>query len=177
VTKNPVKLIRHPNSPQAIQNRLDGYGNLQPYEKLHLIDDIKAGSIFIDLTEENVSQRINYTITGGSKHLNKKLVRSSLFTDTQGRLILTSYYVDTTNQQWITIKSFFTRPLPANETGSFGGYFSSARGENWRNEGRSVDEIQRIQHRLFTTPKLDPTANLDKDHPEDRFHDDFTGQY
>jgi hypothetical protein len=186
--KNPIKFIRNPNSPEAIQARLDGYEVNTPYEKHHFIDDPTAPSIMIDYTTEGLSQRVNYTITGGDKHFSKRLVRSSVVIDNQGRAILTSYFVDTRNNQWVVTKSLYNNTPPSSPEispnipfprpsygGTFGGFNSSARGEVWRNEGRSSASLREIQKRLFSNVDLDPNANNDKHQPTDEYQDDFDG--
>lgn len=189
MTKNPIKFIRNPNSPEAIQARLDGYGDTSPFLKTHFVTD-NSENITIDLTDSNVDQRVNYSIFGGNRqHMNKRLVRTSLHTDTEGQPIITNYYTDVRNQQWVVIKSFLNKPLPgvtsatptipvprATYGNTFGGFFSSARGETWRNEGRSVDKLRAAQKRLENRVTLDPTADLDKEVPNDHYDDEFTGE-
>lgn len=189
MTKNPIKFIRNPNSPAAIQARLDGYGDITPFVETHLITDNEA-NIFIDLTKSKVDQRVNYPTFGGNRqHMNRRLVRTSLHVDGEGQPIITNYYTDVRNQQWIIIKSFLNRPLPSSMStnptipvpratygNTFGGFFSSARGETWRNEGKSVDKLRAAQKRLESTVDLDPSADLTKEVPNDHFDDEFTGE-
>ncbi len=191
MTKNPIKLIRNPNSPEAIQARLDGYTDPTPYSKVQLIDCPDAPYIYIDLTEVMVDQLVNYPILGGRKNdMPKKLVRTSLHTDNEGRPIITNYYTDVRDQQWVIIKSFLNRDLPGTPNhpsltpvprptygNTFGaGIAASARGENWRNEGKSVDKLRAAQKKKFARVAIDPNADETKDHPEDRYVDDFTGE-
>lgn len=187
MTNNPIRLIRNPNSPEAIQARIDGYGEITPFEKCHLINDPTAPSIFIDYTTEKLFQRVNYTITGGNKHFTRKLVRSSIIIDSEGRSILTSYFIDTRNNQWVVTKSFYDRvapalpeippnnPFPRPSYGGTFGFGASARGENWRNEGRSTDGLKEIQKRLYSNVEIDPNTNNDKRQPTDEFLDEFDG--
>lgn len=190
MTKNPVKLIRNPNSPEAIQARLDGYMDPTPFDKVKLITDPKASYIFIDLTEVLVDQLVNYPILGGLKpDLPKRLVRTSVHTDIEGQPIITNYYTDVRNQQWVIIKSFLNKELPQLPNNpsnipvprptfgnTFGAFGASARGETWRNEGKSVDKLREAQKRIFDPVEIDPNADEVKKQPEDRFLDDFIGE-
>lgn len=188
--KNPIIFVRNPNSPEAIQARLDGYGNITPFNQAHLITDNTAGHINIDLTQEQVFQKVGYALTGGTKFLNKKLVRNSTSVDSQGRAIMTSYYVDVRNQQWVSIRGFYnptpiaasqatgpTRPTPLPTVGgTFGGFFASARGENWRNEGRAKADIVEAQKRVYATTPIEPGTDQTTINPTDEFTEDFTGK-
>ena len=190
MTKNPIKFVRNPNSSEAIQARLDGYTDPTNYESTHYILDNEANHIFIDLTEDIAHQRINYSLFGGHKtHMNKKLVRTSLHTNKEGRTIITNYYTDVRNRQWIIIKSFLNKDLPrapsANPThphprptfgNTYGGFFASARGETWRHEGKSVDKLREAQRRIRNRVDINSDADLVKDRPLDHFEDEFTGQ-
>lgn len=192
--KSLVRFVRNPNSPEAIQQRLDGYAVTTPYLKHHYVGDpIRGesfiGTIFIDLTQEIVDQKVNYPLYGGTKALNKKLVRNTFSLDSQGRAIITSYYTDVRDPSWVIVKGFanitppptpatsLNTPFPRPTYGeTFGGFFASARGENWRNEGRSVDEIHKIQKRIYSTVALDPNEDYTKAEPTDEFTEDFTGK-
>lgn len=193
MTKNPIKLIRNPNSPEAIQARLDGYTDPTPYDQVKLITDPDEKFIFIDLTTIQVDQEVAYTIHGGSNFFNKRLTRRSYHKDDQGRAIVTSYYQDYLNLQTVVIKSFHPEPtqsatnaypdavpnlpVPRPSFGfTVGGFYSGARGYSWRNEGRSVDELRKAQQRLSNQVEIQEGLDLDADRPLDHFDDDFTGQ-
>ena len=191
MTKNPVKLLRNPNSPEAIQARLDGYAQ-PPFESTQIIDDPDAKLIIIDLTEDKVDQRVNYALTGGTKpQMERKLVRASLYVDDQGRPILTSYYTDVRNHQWLVIKQIHDKfPVTGNVSSipprfhptatygaTFGGFFSSAKGETWINEGRSIKKLNEAHDRIINNTPVDPNSNQDRENPTDHFYDDFTGQH
>lgn len=183
--------MRNPNSPAAIQARLDGYSDQSPFNEVHLILDNTAGNIVIDLTQEQVIQRVSYPLTGGSKFLNKKLVRSSMSFDSQGRAIMTSYYMDARNNQSVMIRGFYNptgsssvasagpdHPTPlATVGGTFGGFFASARGENWRNEGRSKSEIVATQKRVFANTPIESGTDQTIENPVDQYLEDFTGNH
>ena len=189
MTKNPIKLLRNPNSPEAISSRLDGYAP-PPFESTQIIDDPDAKLIVIDLTTDKVDQRVNYALTGGTKdHMAKKLIRASLHVDSEGRSILTSYYTDIRNHQWLMIKQIHERlpitgitegPSPSHfpsstVSGSYGGFFSSAPGQTWYNQGRSIKKIHEAQDKEESDVPIQPNTNQDKIQPTDEFFDDFTG--
>lgn len=182
--------MRNPNSPVAIQARIDGYSDPTPFSRVNLIEDNTAGNIVVDLTQEQTVQRISYPLTGGSKSLNKKLVRSSMSIDNQGRAIMTSYYIDTRNQQSVMIRGFYTptgsssvssdgptrpNPLPT-VGGTLGGFFASARGENWRNEGRPKADIVATQKRVFAMTPIESNTDQTITNPVDEYLEDFTGK-
>ena len=191
--KNPTKLLRNPNSPEAIQARLDGYSDPTPFANYSIIvgsnPEHAYGTVNIDLTKDKILQRISYPITGGSKALTKKLVRSSMNLDAQGRAVMTSYYIDTRNQQSVMIRGFYnptgpntnesagpSRPAPLPTVGgTLGGFFASAPGENWRNQGRSKDDIIAAQKRVFATTPIESNTDQTIDNPVDEYLEDFTG--
>jgi hypothetical protein len=183
--KNPVKLIRNPNSPEAIQARIDGYADPTEYTSVQLITAPKE-DVFIDLTQHQVDQSVNFPISGGIK-TTRKLVTTTISRDAQGQFSITNYYIDTRNNQWVIIKGPYNRnqvqpPLSSGSQfprptfgGTYGGFFASARGENWRNEGKSVDKLREAQKRIFDPTKVDPSVDQTIDQPGDRYEDDFTG--
>lgn len=189
---NPVKLIKNPNSPEAIQARLNNQPDSTVPAKIHLITDNTAGRIFIDLTSTEVDQSVGYVITGGPRGLNRRYVRSIVSRDQSGRATITNYFTNIDKQQWIIIKSYLDQPLPFSDLpanyhgaafprGNYGGYAAggigvSARGLTWRNEGRNIAKLQAKQKKIHQGPRIDPDANRDIEQVEDRYFDDFTGE-
>lgn len=180
--KNIIKPVRNPNSPEAIQARLDGYTDTTPYEQVKYIFDPKASHIFVDLTTHQVDQAINYPLFEISQKFDRSLVRSSLSYDKNRQLIMTNYYTDARNSQWVIVKSFFNKSIPGLKStttpqgstlNSFhGGYFASARGEVWRNEGKSVDKLRESQKRIYDTTKIAANSNNEIDIPSDEYKSD-----
>jgi len=193
MTKNLTKSVRNPNSPEAIQARLNNVPDPTPYEKVFLIKDNKASRVFIDLTDVRVDQRIGYVITGGPRKMNRKLIKYITSRGQDGRLTMTNYYLDTDTRQWIIIRSYLDIDIlphqkltntyradnfPKSSVGNFfGGVYGGVPGQTWRNERRSVDKLREKVKRVhqLETPKIDPDANLDIKRPEDRYHHDFKG--
>lgn len=189
MSDNPIQFIKNPNSPAAIQLRLDGYADTTPYNQVRIIQDPKAKTIFLDLTKEQVHQRLSYTNIGGHNN-SKRLVRTSFSMNDEKRQIITLYYTDVFNSQWVIIKDY-TDKLPPNTAsdltsdrphphstygGTFGGFFASAPGENWRNQDRSADEIHDAERRQYQKTPIDPNSDNEVEHPEEGlFNPDFTG--
>lgn len=188
--KNPIKFVRNPNSPEAIEARLNNLPDPTPPTRIQLITDKSAGQIIIDLTETEVDQRVGYIITGGP-HLSRKLIKSIVARDPKtGRMTMTNYYVDTKHKQWIIIKDFMTRESPplqdlyANNVfprSTYGngtmtaGAGIGAPGENWRNQGRSVDKLIEKQRKIHQSPQTTPSApsNIDQeDYRSERLKED-----
>lgn len=177
--KNPIKHIRNPNSPEAIEARLNNLPDPTTPVKIQLITDRSVGQIFIDLTETDTDQRVGYIVTGGP-HMSRKLIKSIVARDSKtGRMTMTNYYVDTKHKQWIIIKDFMTREYPNPEElhasnafprSTYGGGTMTAGagvgapGENWRNQGRSVDKLIQKQRKIHKTPQ---TTQDDMPTPQD----------
>lgn len=190
MSKNLIKLLRNPNSPEAIQARADGY-QLPPFESTCIINDPDQRLIIVDLTTSKINQKVNYALSGGTKdQMQKKLIKSSLMLDSQGRSVLTNYFTDIRNGQWLMVKQFYDKlpitgpdslssPTPFPKPtfgGSFGGFGSSAPGETWYNQGRSIKKLREAQQREINDVPVDPNSNQDKENPTDHFFDDFTGE-
>jgi hypothetical protein len=174
-TKNPIKYVRNPNSAEAIEARLNNLPDPTVPTKIQLITDRSVGQIFIDLTSTEVDQRVGYIITGGP-HLSRKLVKSIVSRDSKtGRMTMTNYYVDIRHKQWIIIKDFMTRTTPPSEelysTAAFprstygqGTMTASAGvgapGENWRNQGRSIDKLVEKQRKIHKKPTTTASTEI-----------------
>lgn len=175
MNSNEIKQIKNPNSPEAIQARLNNQPDPTLPVSTEFIFDTKAPYIFIDLTKNDIHQRVNYSLTGGNKmQMNRKLVRISIQLAPDGTMILTNYYVDVRNGQWVIIKTNYDKKPPQ---GSFPAYFTSAPGTTWINQGKSVDQLHKDQKRLNQTTKIDPNADLTQEQPNDSYYEDFTGTH
>ena len=181
---NSTRLTRNPNSPEAIAARQAGLQDPTAPISLELITDKKAGTIFIDLTTNSVDQRIGFILTGGGRK-NRRLVRN-IVGSKNGRLTITSYYIDVDNKQWIIV-SGYGNEIQNNQAEPHPEHFplstypgitdlgAGAPGENWRNQGRSVDLIKANVSRQFKRTPVDNSSNQAITNPIDEFLDDFTG--
>lgn len=184
---NRVVQKRDPNSPEAIQARLNGEEDPTPYEKYFIIGDPTNSHIYIDLTENDKGVDVGFIILGGEK-LTRRLVRSAIGTK-DGLKTITNYFVDMLNKQWIIIKDFLNKdlekPLPptntvfpkSNISGCYG-IDSGIPGENWRNEGRDAKAIYEAQKKISPQPQVDETVIVAKTKPPIDLDDDkFQGVY
>lgn len=186
MSDNSIQFIKNPNSPAAIQLRLDGYADTTPYAEVRIINDPTAKTIFLDLTKEEIHQRLAYTSLGGH-NTSKRLVRTSFSTNNEGRQIITLYYTDIYNSQWCIIKDY-TDKLPPNVNvdyatdqfpkptygSTYGGFGSSAPGENWRNQDRPIDDIRDAEKRQYAITPI--TGNNAAEQPEEGLYNpNFTG--
>ena len=170
--KNFTKFVRNPNSPEAIEARRNNQPDLTPYEPTEIILDNKADNIVIDRTINQVAQRASGTFLGGN-HLSQKIVRSSLLLLRNGKSLITSYFFNSRDYRWIVTKTLVdhkpadtsspgTPSIPTPRPtygGTYGGFFSSAPGENWRNQNRSMQDIQDAEARVYRQVPLDPNAD------------------
>lgn len=183
--KNRIVLKRNPNSPEAIQARLDGVEDPTNLEKHYLIGDPDAARIEVDLTSATSNQDIGYTILSGSK-LSRQLLRYSLGYKGNQRTI-TCYYKDANTNQWIIITDFYDRAVreripvvnpqfPVGNIYDCYGIYSGIPGENWRNEGRDADAIVEARDRVYNRPQIDPKKDITPARPErDADDDDLYG--
>ena len=174
-TNNQVQNTRNPNSLEAIEARLNNQPDPTPFTSTEYIFNPHAPYIFIDLTKNDIHQRVNYSLFGGNKtNMNKRWVRTSVQLAPDGTMILTNYYVDVRNGQWVVIKSPYNKTPPK---GSFPAYFTSAPGTTWRNEGKSVDKLHEAQKRIYKNTPIDPTSDQTQEQPNDVYYEDFTGTH
>ena len=175
MNSNQVQSIKNPNSPEAIEARRNNQPDPTSAIDTEFIFDNKAPYIFIDLTKNNIHQRVNYSLVGGNKtQMNKKWVKTSIQLDSNGQMILTNYYVDVRNNQWVIIKSPYSKAPPK---GIFSAYFTSAQGTTWINEGRSVDDIHAAQKKIQKLTPVDPASDQTQEQPDDSYYEDFTGTH
>jgi len=181
---NKPRMVRNPNSPEAIAARQAGLPDPTPPINLQLITDKKAGTIVIDLTSSDVDQKIGFIMTGGGRK-NKRLVRNIVGTK-DGRLTITSYYIDVDNKQWIIITGYGNElhttsdgygmhHFPLSTYPGYGIPGVGALGQNWRNQGRNVDIIQANVKRQYQQTPIEPNSDQTTHHPIDEFLEDFTG--
>lgn len=182
--KNFTKFIKNPNSPEAIEARRNGLEDPTSPESTQIIFDENASSIIVDRSNNTVTQRASGTFLGGNQ-FSKKLIRSSLITLKNGKNLLVSYFFDTKKLQWIITKDYVEKSLPDPSSpgspeipvprptygGTYGGFFSSAPGENWRNENRSMDSIKDAEKRVYKSTPIDPTADRSTDQPDGELTD------
>lgn len=185
--KNKTHLYRNPNSPEAIEARLQGLPDPTPFQERLIIDDKKAPLIEVDKTRFSIDQKV--ALSKGGKNLSKQLIRASLGKDQNGNQICTLYYFDSYRLQWLVVKDYINRPLPPDPdlysetpwprptySGTYGNFGQSAPGENWRNQDRSMADIEAAQKRVYKNVTIDPKADREKEVPDDgQYEDDFTG--
>jgi len=185
--KNKTQLYRNPNSPEAIEARLQGLQDPTPFQEKLIIDDKRAGLIEVDKTKSFVDQRLSLSKSG--KNLSKQLIRASIGRDENGNQISTLYYFDSYRLQWLVVKDYINRPLSTDPTvyseapwpratygSTYGNFGQSAPGENWRNQDRSMKDIEDAQRRVFKNVIVDQNAENDKKLPDEgQYDDDFTG--
>jgi len=174
MTDNSTRSVKNPNSPEAIQARLLGQPDPTPFIDTIYITNPKEELIRLDLTKNQIHQRINYPLTGGSKQLNKKFVRSITQVDQNGNAIITNYYIDVRNRQWIIIKIPTNLKIKClNLNGGEPGH--TAKGTAWRNEGRSAQDLVAAEERMNYHAQVEEGTNQDVEHPIDQFQDEFYG--
>lgn len=184
MTKNFTKFIKNPNSPEAIEARRNNLPDPTSAESTQIILDKNTSTIIIDRSTNSVPQRVSGTFLGGNQ-LSKKIIRSSLLTLQNGKNLLVSYFFDNKIQQWIIMKNFVEKSLPDTSSpgysqapipratfgGTYGGFFASAPGENWRNEHRSIESIREAESRVFAKTPIDPAADRAIDQPNGELTD------
>jgi hypothetical protein len=117
--------------------------------------------------------------------MSKRLVKTSFSKGLDDRQIITLYYTDVYNSQWVIIKDYTDLVSPSvfldstphfpssTYSGTYGGFGSSPRGENWRNEGRSTDDIVDAQRRQFATTPIAPGSDDDVENPEEGLYNPY----
>lgn len=181
---NPIKIIRNPNSLEAIQARLSNLPDPTNFRSVQTITNSKASKIFIDLTKDKVDQSINSVFFLNRSSSNKRLVRVVSNKDANGYNIMTLYYLDSINKRWVIVRGYVTLdkscnrhnyilgPVPRATYPNTFGFYGGIPGEMWLNEGRSIKSLREAQKRIFSFTEVVKGIDQNTDHPEDRYEND-----
>lgn len=175
------KRVKNPNSVEAINKRENGEIDNLPFKEIQWIENTQENTIIIDseitsqpLTRLGEATRTSFKNTGH----NKKLIKS-IFT----KEYIIHYYQSQDDNKWLIVKypnidnivndvPFITdceldpNRIIGGEISNTIGITNSPRGQNWRNQNRSADQISKEKERVskkieFEREENDENVSID----------------